>query len=79
MATAAHPKLLCNALPVPLLVPAADLPQLLHLLLAPGTLVDGWVEEVLPKAADVLSLSGSFKLRRGMQMNSSGRHLAVVR
>lgn len=59
-----HPQLCSDGLPVSLSVSPADLIQLLHLLLTPPGLTDGWVEEVLPETTNVLRIPRSFKLRR---------------
>jgi len=65
-----HPKLLSNALPVSLSMSPADLLQLLHLLLTPLSLIDGWVEEVLPETTNVLRILCPFKLRRRREEES---------
>lgn len=57
-----HLQLCSDGLPAPLFILPAEPFQRVNLLLTPATFVDGWVEEVLPEAAQVVCIPGSFKL-----------------
>lgn len=75
----AHPQLLSDDLPVSLFVFPADLLQLLHLLLAPPSLINGRVEEVLPETADVPCIPRLFKLGTMVKevITSTLRHFCI--
>lgn len=70
-----HPQLCSDGLPVPFFILPAELFQLVNLFLTPPTFIDGWVEEVLPKAAQVVCIPCSFKLEvsRERRKKGSGR------
>lgn len=70
-----HPQLPSDALPVPFFILPAELLQRVHLFLTPPTFVDGWVEEVLPEAAQVVRIPRSFKLGRSRKRETGSGKL----